>query len=31
MFIVMQLVGALLAFALIRFIFPPSTEEAADV
>ncbi len=31
MFVLMQLVGALLAFALIRFIYPNSVEESTDV
>lgn len=31
MFVLMQLVGALLAFALIRFIYPHSVEESTDV
>ena len=30
-FVLMQLVGALLAFALIRFIYPNSVEESTDV
>jgi glycerol uptake facilitator-like aquaporin len=31
MFIVMQLIGACLAFALIRFLYPRAIEEAGDV